>query len=98
MSAHMKTHPTKSHIKQKKSQGSVPWREVFKEEIAKYGEAGLALRGLRARESLTQKELAELIGVSPHHISEMENNKRPIGKEIAKRLGKALNADYRVFL
>lgn len=98
MSAHMKTHPTNSQTKQKRSKNSVPWREAFKKEIAKYGEGGLALRGLRARESLTQKQLAELIGVSPHHISEMENKKRPIGKEIAKRLAKALNADYRVFL
>jgi len=32
------------------------------------------------------------------HISEMENGKRTIGKELAKRLGKALNADYKVFL
>lgn len=98
MSAHMKTHHTKSQTKQKRSKSSIPWREVFKKEIAKYGEAGLALRGLRARESLTQRQLAELIGVSPHHISEMENKKRPIGKEMAKRLAKALNADYRVFL
>lgn len=98
MSVRMKTHPTKNPAKQKPAKSSVPWREVFKKEIAKYGEAGLALRGLRARESLTQKALAELIGVSPHHISEMENNKRPIGKEMAKRLAKALHADYRVFL
>jgi len=69
-----------------------------KEEIAKYGEGGLVLRGLRVREDLTQRQLAELIGVSPHHISEMENNKRPIGKEMAKRLAKALHANYRVFL
>ena len=31
-------------------------------------------------------------------ISEMENGKRPIGKETAKRLASALNMDYRVFL
>ena len=98
MSAHMKTHPTKNQSKQKREKGTIPWREVFKKEIAKYGESGLALRGLRARENLTQKQLAELINVSPHHISEMENNKRPIGKEIAKRLAKALHTDYRVFL
>ena len=29
---------------------------------------------------------------------EMENGKRPIGKETAKKLAKALNIDYRVFL
>lgn len=98
MSAHTKTHPTKTPAKQKKERDSIPWREVFKEEIAKYGEGGLVLRGFRIREDMTQKQLAELIGVSPHHISEMENNKRPIGKEMAKRLAKALNTNYRVFL
>ncbi|MBA3027402.1 MAG: hypothetical protein FP814_08835 [Desulfobacterium sp.] len=28
----------------------------------------------------------------------MENGKRPIGKEMAKRFGKALNISYKVFL
>jgi len=28
----------------------------------------------------------------------MENGKRPIGKEMAKKLGKALNISYKVFL
>jgi hypothetical protein len=32
------------------------------------------------------------------HISGMENGKRPVGKETAKRLGKALNISYKVFL
>jgi hypothetical protein len=31
-------------------------------------------------------------------ISEMENGKRPIGKEGAKKLTKVLNADYRMLL
>lgn len=98
MSAHTKTHLIEPPIKQKEEENSIPWRKVFKEEIEQYGEGGLVLRGLRAREGLTQKQLAELIGVSPHHISEMENKKRPIGKEMAKRLAKALHANYRVFL
>ena len=59
---------------------------------------GHALRGLRSREGLTQKKLAEIIGVKPSHISEMENGKRPIGKEMAKRLAKALRTDYKIFL
>jgi len=33
-----KTHPTKGQTKQKRSKSSVPWREVFKEEIAKQKE------------------------------------------------------------
>ena len=38
-------------------------------------------------------------GVIPQrHISEMENGKRTIGKEMAKRLSKVLHTDYKVFL
>jgi len=59
---------------------------------------GNALRGARTREGLTQAQLAERVGVKIHHISEMENGKRPIGKEMAKRLGKVLNISYKVFL
>jgi len=54
--------------------------------------------GLRSREGLTQKQLAEMIGARPTHISEMENGKRPIGKGMAKRLAKALRTEYKIFL
>ena len=59
---------------------------------------GSAIRGLRYREELTQAQLAEKIGVKRHHISEMEHGKRPIGRDMAKRLAKALHTDYKVFL
>jgi DNA-binding XRE family transcriptional regulator len=75
----------------------VPWREAYPE----YSEAdlrGASLRGSRYKEGLTQKQLADMIGVPQRHISMMENNKRPIGKEMAKRLGKALKISYKVFL
>ena len=68
------------------------------EEVFPNFHIGHALRWLRSREGLTQKKLAEIIGVKPSHISEMENNKRPIGKEMAKRLAKALRTDYKIFL
>ena len=68
------------------------------EEVFPDFNAGHALRGLRSREQLTQKQLAEMIGVKPSHISEMENGKRTIGKEMAKRLSKALKTGYKVFL
>ena len=73
--------------------GSVPWEEVYPDF-----NGSVALRGARKREALTQKELARLVGVSQTHISEMEHGKRPIGKEMAKRLAKALKVNYRVFL
>ena len=60
--------------------------------------AGVCVRGGRGKEGLTQKQLADLLGIAQHHISEMENGKRPIGKEMAKKLAAALNVDYRVFL
>jgi DNA-binding XRE family transcriptional regulator len=76
---------------------SVPWRDAYPE----YSEAqliGKALIGARSREGLTQTQLAELTGIPQRHISEMENGKRPIGKEMAKRLGKVLNIGYKTFL
>jgi DNA-binding XRE family transcriptional regulator len=72
---------------------SVPWEEVYPDF-----NGSVALRGARKREGLTQKELARLVGVSQTHISEMEHGKRPIGKDMARRLGRVLKADYRVFL
>ena len=68
------------------------------EEVFPEFHIGHALRGLRSREGLTQKQLAEMIGAKPSHISEMENGKRTIGKEMAKRLAKALRTEYKVFL
>lgn len=70
--------------------------EVFPEYIGKEHE--LALRAYRHREGLTQKQLASLTGIPQHHISEMENGKRSIGKERAKKLAAALHCDYRQLL
>ncbi len=76
---------------------SIPWRELFPEFDEK-SSPSIALRGARRKENLTQKELAHLSGIPQGHISEMENGRRTIGKESAKRLGKALNISYKVFL
>jgi DNA-binding XRE family transcriptional regulator len=72
---------------------SVPWEEVYPDF-----NGSVALRGARKRQGITQKELAHLVGVSQTHISEMEHGKRPIGKDMARRLARVLKADYRVFL
>lgn len=70
--------------------------EVFPDLVDK-GKT-IALRVYRTREDLTQRELAEKVGVPQRHISEMENGKRPIGKEMAKRFGQVLGVDYRSLL
>jgi hypothetical protein len=75
--------------------GTTPWREV----AGKRGSVPASvLRGSRGKEELTQMALSELTGIPQRHISEMEQGKRPIGKESAKKLSKALKTDYRVFL
>ncbi|KAB0664300.1 helix-turn-helix transcriptional regulator [Oryzomonas japonica] len=70
--------------------------EVFPEMA--WNSGGVSIRGGRGKEGLTQKQLAELTGIAQHHISEMENGKRSIGKETAKKLAAVLNVDYRTFL
>lgn len=68
------------------------------EEVLPGRTPGRLLRAARNKEDLTQDQLAKMLGVERHHISEMENNKRPIGKEMAKRIEKALGISYKVFL
>ncbi len=105
MSVHTKARHTKTRTrskskarKQEDSVEIVPWREAFKKDFEKYSESGVTLRGARYKKGVTQAVLSKAIGVSPHHISEMENGKRPIGKEMAKRFAKFFETDYRVFL
>ena len=74
-------------------------RELFSsDEVYPDSHPGQILRGLRVREGITQEQLSQKTGLNTRHISEMENHKRPIGKVMAKRLAKALNADYRLLL
>jgi transcriptional regulator with XRE-family HTH domain len=70
---------------------------VFPEYIGKVTQ--VALRAYRTRENLTQKELAARTGIPQHHISEMENGKRPIGKERARKLAEQLGVgDWRMLV
>jgi len=75
---------------------TVPWRDCFPytdEQLP-----GTSLAGARGKEGVTQRELSKMTGIPQRHISEMENGKRTIGKETAKKLGKVLNISYKVFL
>ncbi len=72
---------------------SIPWKDAFPS-----AHPGMALHGLRVREGLTQKELAEKLGEAQSHISAMEKGKRPIGKALAKKLAETFGGDYRAFL
>ena len=56
------------------------------------------LIGARGKKNITQVQLSKLTGIPRRHISDMENGRRPIGKQNAMKLGKALNINYRLFL
>jgi len=68
------------------------------EEVFPEGYPGMALRGLRTRDGITQKELANTLCIRQHHVSEMEKGVRTISLDMAKRIGKAYNISYKVFL
>ena len=74
---------------------TTPSKVVSKERLEKYKKAGIALRGARYRENLSQVELAKISGVSQNEISKIENGKRTVGKKVAHKLAKALKIDYR---
>ena len=76
---------------------TTPWRSAFS-EFSDDQLPGVVLVGARHKEGLTQKQLAEKLGIPQSHISEMENSKRPIGKSMAKRLAKVLGVGYKIFL
>lgn len=77
---------------------SILWEDLAKDRIAKYKKSGLALRGARYREGLSQKELAKRTGISQENISRMENGQRPIGEKVAKKLAKALRINYELLI
>jgi len=77
----------------------IDWDESdLAKEIRAERTPGLVLAAYREREGLTLVQLAEKVGTKYTAISAMENNRRPIGLIMAKKLGKALNVDYKKFL
>lgn len=75
-----------------------PWEVLAKDRIEKHKKAGLALRGARFRENMSQVKLAKLSGVSQNEISKIENGKRGVGEKVAKKLAKPLKINYHLLL
>jgi DNA-binding XRE family transcriptional regulator len=63
-----------------------------------YQTPGYYLRLYRQRADLTQAGLAGQTGIRQHHLSEIENNKRALGKANAKKLAGRLACDYQKLL
>lgn len=79
-------------------EAGITLEDFFSKHFPGQTEVAVYLRGLRAKENLSQARLSELTGIPQRHISEMEHGKRAIGKERAKLLAKVLHTDYRAFL
>ncbi len=72
--------------------------DVKRKHGAYYQTPGYYLSAYRHRADLTQARLAGKVGIHQHHISEMEHNRRPMGKAVARKLAKILNCEYQRFL
>ena len=60
--------------------------DLFSDLTQKSGEPGVLLKGLRYREGLSQIEFAKKLNISQNNLYAMENGRRVIGKELAKRI------------
>lgn len=98
MSLEKNLHKLEAFLEKYGESESTPWKELAKARIAKYKKSGLALRGARYREGLSQKELAKRCGISQENISKMENGQRPVGEKVARKLGKALKIDFELLM
>ena len=72
--------------------------EIFLDDVLPEQSPGARLRAARSKEDVSQDWLSEQTGVPQRHISEMENDKRAIGKANAQKFGKALNISYQLLL
>ena len=75
-----------------------PWRELFRDLIEQQTEQGLYLSGLRCREGLTQKQLADQLSIGQAQVSKMERGLRSISEKTAKNLAVLFKVPYREFL
>jgi DNA-binding XRE family transcriptional regulator len=59
---------------------------------------GKTLRLYRQRDGLTQKELADKLGIYTQHVCNMEKGSRTITVDMAKTLAELFDSDYKMFL
>ncbi len=82
-------------------------REKAVKALSKFGftdmselssDAGKLLADTRLRKNITQQELSKLTGIPQRYISEMENSKRTISEEGAKKFAKTLKVSFKIFI
>ena len=65
--------------------------------IEKHLAFGEYMKGLREAKGWTQRELAELVGVTDNHISDIENAKRKMGPERYRQFAAVFGIDRAEF-
>lgn len=58
----------------------------------------MLIRGLRGKEGLSQIEFANKLGIAQNMVSDMENGKRHVSLNMAKRIGEVFKIPYKMFL
>jgi DNA-binding XRE family transcriptional regulator len=91
---------TTSHLEISREELDRPMsiEEFIRDSFGDLPQWAVMLRGLRNREGLTQAAIGNLLGIPQGNISQMERGKRPIGKQLAKKLAELFHTDYRLFL
>jgi len=79
-------------------EGSVNARELYPELNDPVKRVAIAFHGTRLRLGLTQKQMAEKIGLSQSDVSKIEKGEREISRKLAIRIGEKLGIDYKRFL
>lgn len=72
--------------------------EIFSDLYAKTSKGATLLRGYRGRDNLTQAQLAQKLGTSQSSVASMEQGRRPISINMAKKLAKIFDSQYQSFL
>lgn len=76
----------------------VPALSGVKELVEPQRISGTLLRGARTKVGLSQLEVCSRLNIKQANLSALENNKRPLGEELAKKFGKLYKIDYRLLL
>lgn len=58
---------------------------------------GARLQRVRKERRMTQAALAEILGISPSYLNQIENNQRPLTVPILLKIGSSLNVDPQIF-
>ncbi len=78
----------------KKGTAAYKLKRILNEEMS----FAMLLRSIRTRDKLTQKTLANKLGVSVSHISDLENGRKFVSVERASEFAKKLGESEKFFI